>query len=260
MYEEISSKNNKFIKYVKKLYSSTKFRLSENCFVVEGRRLCEDAAKSGIQIEAILLTHDVILHQGELQTLLNLNARKIFISSEVVNFLADTKTSQGVFCVAKLKKSDESVTFDVKKDILLEHIQDPANLGAILRTAEAFGFDRVFVTSDCVDTYNPKVLRAAMGAVFRVDFVVVKDISKFIKNVQHNGVKVYAAVPDRLAVSVTKIGFGAKTIVVIGNEGNGISKDTLKLCDEKITLQMPGRAESLNAAIAAGIIMWEMKR
>ena len=258
LYEKITSKSNPYIKSLKKLYTSSKTRWSEGRYVIEGIRLCMDAFLSGAKISCILFAECVLQRDEKvLKDLLECECRKICISDEIATFLSDTKTSQGIFCVVDMEDKIESCQ-GIKKEILLECIQDPANLGAVLRSAEAFGFERIYLTCDCVDVYNPKVLRASMGAVFRVNFVFVDSVENFICTMHENGAKVYASVPDVAANSIQALDLSTPMCVMIGNEGNGLSKAALDMCDNRVTIPMKGRAESLNASVAASIIMWKL--
>jgi TrmH family RNA methyltransferase len=140
----------------------------------------------------------------------------------------------------------------------LEEISNPSNFGAICRTAEAVGLDGIIIKGGC-DIYNPKVLRAAMGALFRLDVVVTDDLISLLNTLKTNSMKIYGSVPDANAEKITNIDKSQGMVCVIGNEGNGIS-DEVKGFSELVTIPMNGYAESLNAAAAATIIMWEMMR
>lgn len=130
----------------------------------------------------------------------------------------------------------------------------------MLRTCEAFGFDGAILSSGCCDPYSPKVLRGAMGAVFRLPLYRTDDIVSLIRTCKSNGMRPLASVPDSQAVSITSVRFFRGVIMCIGNEGNGLSNELITACGEKITIPMAGHAESLNAATAAAILMWEMSR
>jgi TrmH family RNA methyltransferase len=136
----------------------------------------------------------------------------------------------------------------------LENLQDPSNLGAISRTAEAFGLDGIFLKGGC-DPYSPKSLRASMGALLRIPVYQTHDL---FKEFDKAGLVSYAAVIDKDAQKLGTVSFAPGSVVIIGNEANGIAKETIARCDNRITIPMDGKAESLNAAIAASIIMWEM--
>jgi tRNA(Leu) C34 or U34 (ribose-2'-O)-methylase TrmL len=143
--------------------------------------------------------------------------------------------------------------------LALDTVQNPDNLGAISRTAEAFGIDGMVICGGC-DIYNPKALRASMGALFRLPVKVCKSLEDEINLCKNIGIQSFATVPDRDAYDITKTDFSKGALCIIGNEGNGVSKEIIDVCDKKITIKMQGRAESLNAAAAASILIWEMMR
>lgn len=255
--KEILSKDNKLIKYIAKLQSSAKFRREEGKFIAEGLRVCVEAALSSACIEAVLVTDNALAkHESELAPLLGCGAEIYLTSDKALSAACDTKTPQGVICV--IKTLDNNIDLDTinNKYILLENVQDPSNLGTVLRTADALGLSGVIMTADCCDIYSPKVCRGAMGALFRVPFKIIDDAPAFIREFNKSG-KSYAAVV-RNADSVTDADFTDKTLIAVGNEGNGLTKETIEACSGAVTIKMYNNAESLNASIAAAILMWEM--
>ena len=175
--------------------------------------------------------------------------------------MSDVKSSQGIFCVCKMKKAFTADLLDRnKKYIAGETIQDPSNLGAFFRTSEALGIDAIILSDDCCDVYSPKVLRGSMGAVFRMPVFVLSDFADELKKLTDAGFETFAAVVDKNAKSITSCDFTNGGIAVIGNEGNGLTKEAVEACRYAVTIPMKGRAESLNASAAAMIIMWEMSR
>lgn len=255
--KEITSKDNKLIKYISKLQTSAKFRREEQKFIAEGLRVCVEAALSNADIESVLVTEEALSkHKDTLRPLLESSAEIYLTSEKAISAACDTKSPQGVVCV--VKTLDNNIDFDTinNKYILLESIQDPSNLGTILRTADALGVCGVIMTRDCCDIYSPKVCRGAMGALFRVPHMFVEDAVSFIGEFNKTGTS-YAAVV-REATPVRACSFEGSTLVAIGNEGNGLTDATASACSHRITIPMTGIAESLNAAIAAGILMWEM--
>lgn len=262
---DILSKDNPKIKYVKKLICNGNFRKKEKYFAIEGFRLCYDAFLSNMLINEVFYTDGAAAKfYDKLKCIIDSAKNAYKVSEEILKSISDTKTPQGIVCVCqKLDKHFSLNTIlNIGKFIILEKIQDPANLGAILRTAEALGINFVIMSKDCCDIYNSKTLRGSMGAVFRVNIIFSEDIIETIKSLQNNNVKVYAAVPNRSANLITKIQINKEnsTGIAIGNEGNGLSKEIINICNNKVTIPMLGRAESLNAAMAAGILMWEMMR
>ncbi len=253
----ISSKDNKLIKYIKKLQQSSKFRREEKRFVSEGLRVCLEAATSGAEIKYLLVTENALNKHGDaLKTLID-SASEVYLTGEkAMESACDTQTPQGVICVVKtLDNNIDSDTIN-NKYIMVENVQDPSNLGTILRTADALGINGVIITRDSCDVYSPKVCRGAMGALFRVPMIFIDNPSDFIEKFNQTGTSYAAVVRD--AVPVTDIKFEGNSLIVIGNEGNGITDATASVCTHRITIPMSNNAESLNASIAAGILMWEM--
>lgn len=255
----ISSKDNRIIKNISKLLSKSKYRKEQGLFVVEGIRLCTDAIKSGSAIDTFICTEEAVIKYPDAVKELESNANNSFIvTPSIFSILSDTKTPQGVICV--VKALDNKPQFDKinNKYVLLQNMQDPSNLGAVLRSADALGFSGIILTKDCCDIYSPKVCRASMGAIFRVPFTVCDDECEFVKEFNSYGTS-YAAVV-RNGTSITEFKYDGTSLICIGNEGNGLTDDLVKACTHPVTIPMKGNAESLNAAAAAGIIMWEMIR
>ncbi len=255
----INAKNNPKIKEVKSLLTSSKDRRNSGLFVVEGVRLCCDALISGCEIESVFCTENCAEKYGEEISALRNGCKSFYtVSNEVLKAISDTVTPQGVVCTVKFKQNSFEYEKD-KKYIALDTIQNPDNLGAISRTAEALGLDGMVIFGGC-DIYNPKALRASMGALFRLPVCICDSLESEILKCQKLGIDVLATVPDRDAKNVITVDFSKGAMCVIGNEGNGVSEEIIEKCSDKITIKMDGRAESLNAAAAASIIMWEMTR
>ena len=253
----ITAKNNPKIKEIKVLLTSSKDRKNSGLFVLEGVRLCLDAVKSGCEITTAFCTENCAeKYADSIADLKNACKDFYFVSEDVLKSISDTVTPQGVVCVVKMRSNDFEYQ-QGKKYIALDTIQNPDNLGAISRTAEAFGIDGMVICGGC-DIYNPKALRASMGALFRLPVKVCKSLSEEIEICKNVGIQSFATVPDRDAHDITKTDFSSGALCIIGNEGNGVSKEIIDACDYKITIKMQGRAESLNAAAAASITMWEL--
>jgi len=255
----ISSKDNSLIKNIIKLNKSAKQRREQQLFVAEGLRLCEDAMLSGVEIEHLVITENAMnKFEDKITQLIKYSKSSCMVSNSIFSLLSDTKTPQGILCV--IKTLDKACLFDkIKcngKILALDNIQDPTNMGTILRTAEAIGIDGIVMSADCCDIYSPKVVRGSMGAVFRIPYIISDTISDFLNN--NPSIASYASVVEHNAEKVTDLKFESPCIVAIGNEGNGLKEETINACNRKITIPMQGRAESLNAAVAASILMWEM--
>ena len=260
--EYISSKENQTIKYIKKLISSASFRREEGLFVAEGLRLCEDALRSGAAVTCALFSETLAAKNPALVGRVSAVCREVYaVRDSIFSTVSDTKTPQGVLFV--IKRLDKKLDFDTMKKngkiLALEAIQDPVNLGTILRSAEALGADAVVLSRDCCDVYAPKVIRGSMGAVFRLPLTEAEDLSDFITAFNRIGTS-YAAVLDRDSRIVSECDFSSLSLCALGNEGNGLTPATVAACTHKVFIPMPGGAESLNVSAAAAILLWEMIR
>ena len=235
----ISSKENPRVKQLSKLQKSARFRRQSGLFIAEGLRICRDAMKSGAEILTLYVTERATeKYPGQFGELQSCAGETILLSPSVFASVSDTQTPQGFLCT--IKTLDKTIQFDT------------------IKTAEAFGISGVILSADCCDIYNPKVVRGSMGAVFRVPFHICEGIPAFLS--QYNGLCSYAAVVDRDAEKISEISFREPCVTVIGNEGNGLTKETIAACDHRVTIPMKGKAESLNASAAATVIIWEMLR
>lgn len=258
--EFITSKDNKRIKSIKKLISSSSFRREEHRFTAEGLRLCDDALQSGAEIDAAFFSESFFeKHPDFVDRAKSVASSCFLLKNSIFSTLCDTKTPQGVLFV--IKTLDKTPDFDKMnkngKVVVLDNVQDPANLGTILRSAEAFGVDLVVLGSDCCDIYAPKVIRGSMGAVFRQRFVITDDLPGFIRRFNAFGTS-YAAVLDRESTPLSACDFSSSTLCAVGNEGNGLSEAVIAACSRKVFIPMKGGAESLNVSAAASILIWEM--
>ena len=261
--ETITSRENAGVKEYCKLVTAKKQRDAAGKFAAEGVRLTLEAFQNGVRIEKVFFTAGAEKRYGEkLFELLNSGIPAALITEEISRRMSDTDSPQGVFAVCK--KLDKSLPAGK-----IEHegvyaalcgLQDPGNIGTILRTAEAFGVRGVVLSTSCCDLYNPKVLRASMGTVFRLPTRIANDFCGQLKSFSASGIPTYAAVVDDTARSVKDISFFGKGVAVIGNEGNGLDQEVADCCDVRMTIRMKGMTESLNAAMAAGILLWEMTR
>lgn len=255
----ITSKDNPVIKLYQKLSSSKKERLQYGLFVLEGLRIVEDALREQREVTHLILTEKAKDKFGEelLQADLR-DTRVVVISNELGNRIASTDNTQGVFAVCPIPVKRRPVFRSGGRYIVLYGLQDPGNVGMIIRTADALGIDGVIMSGSC-ELYSPKVIRSTMGSVFRMDIFVENDSDALFAILAGNGVETSAAVIDKDAAPVTKCSFEGAQAVFIGNEGNGLPADIAERCDRRITIPMEGSINSLNAAMAAGILMWELK-
>ena len=261
----VTSKENPNIKLFQKLVTSKKARDEHNMFLLEGLRLICDAIMENLELHCVFITESTLEKHSEALNLLKekkLDKKIIFISDELGKKLSDTINPQGIYAICK--KLDKIFNADKilvnGKYIILNNVQDPGNIGTIIRTADAVGIDGIILTGSCCDIYNPKVVRSTMGSIFRMKIWDCGDIAEVLKIFHNKKIKSYAAVVDADVHSLTECDFSGSCCVLIGNEGNGLTDETTALCDEKLTIKMHGNINSLNAAMAAGITMWEMLR
>ncbi len=260
---EISSKDNPLIGEMRQLLSQAKYRKKTGRFVIEGVRLCEDAVRSGAVVTTFVYTERAKQQYGDVWAKLDAAADKsVCIAERLAPLVADTKTPQGFFAVCQdvRRPFADDILRHGGRYIALENIQDPANIGTIVRTAEAMGLDGLLVSADCCDLTAPKVVRGSMGGVFRLPIVECADFPSAIQQWQAAGLPVYACVPDRAADSIRTVSFRTGGIALIGNEANGLTPSTIAAATGRVTIPMDGNAESLNAAVAASIVAWEMTR
>ncbi len=264
-FPRIASRQNQLVRRAAALAKSAEDRRKEGLFLCEGARLCRDAARSGISIQACFFTGQALEKYREyLEPVLSVCKERYLVSDPVAGLLSSTKTSQGVFCLCGFPGTLQTgvIGFAPQESCLvLENLQDPGNLGTVLRTAEALGVRRIFLLGDCCDPLSPKVLRASMGAVFRAELCLEPSGERLKQLLERYGYRLHAAVPDPAAKRVTEVGFSQGLhAVFIGNEGNGLTAETIGLCHDWVTIPMNGRAESLNASAAATILLWELCR
>lgn len=257
----ISAKDNPLIKNTVKLKKSARHRRKNGLFIAEGVRVCIDAMLSGADIEVFFVTESATEKNPEEYSMLSGYSKTThFVTPAVFSQISDTQTPQGFLCLVKtLDKSCQFDTIKVNgKMIALEQMQDPNNLGTVLRSAEAFGIDGVILSADCCDIYSPKVVRGSMGAVFRLPFIICDSVPEYLRD--NPSVISYAAVVDAQATPIAEFDFKPPCVALIGNEGNGLRTKTVAACTHRLTIPMNGKAESLNAAVAASILIWEMTK
>lgn len=260
---KISSAANEKIKQYKKLSGDKKLRAKERLFILEGARLVSDAATEGVDIRTVFVTENACEKYSELlKPVFDLSDCTFYsITEEISKKLSETGMPQGVFAVCGMPDtSAENISGNIKKDgryLILDNIQDPGNMGTMLRTADACGIDGVFVCS-CCDIFSPKTVRSAMGSIMRVK-TALTDAQNAVRTLKEHGVTVYAAVIDSSAMSVRDCDFSRGGAVMIGNEGSGLTDEHAALADMAVTIKMHGRVNSLNAAAAAAILMWELE-
>lgn len=253
----IESKENNFFKSIKKL-KERRFRQKEGKFILEGFRLIEEAVKANMEIEYIILSqgNEEKLYNSSLKEVINDDKIYVFSSSLFLQ-ISSTEHPQGVIAVVKNKKM--TIDLDGGFFLVCDKVQDPGNLGTIIRTGHAAGVDGIILTKGTVDIYNDKTIRSTMGSIFYVPIFYDDEDFSIIKKLKDNGV---ALVTTSLEESKNffEENLKGKIMLAVGNEGNGISNELFELASKKVKIPMPGGAESLNVAIATSIILFEKVR
>ena len=266
---EITSRDNRLVKEIRRLLADARYRRMSGRMALEGARLCTDAVRSGVRLETVLYTARAARQYPQaVETLLAACEQAAEITEPLAGNIGDTATPQGIFGIAGIPAGmrpldNDGVFAKINKNgryIALEDVQDPVNLGTVIRTAEALGLDGMLLSSGCCDLLSPKVLRGSMGGVFRLPFFLPADFRETISRLGAGGMACWACVVDGAADPLPGTALGAGCLCVIGNEGNGLTPQTVQACTGRLTIRMPGRAESLNASTAAALVMWEMVR
>ena len=237
----ITSINNEYIKEISKL-NEKKYRDKSNKYLIEGLHLVTEALKYDI-IDTIIIREDFSYET---------NIKHIIVSNEVMKKLSDNPSIPKIMAVVNKKES----TIKGNKILLLDRLQDPGNLGTIIRSAVAFNFDTIILSNDTVDLYNSKVLRSTQGMLFNIN-ILRQDLTNVINELKNNNYTIYGTKVDN-GNDVKEIDKINKFALIIGNEGTGISDNILKQCDKYLYIKMNNNCESLNAGVAASILMYEM--
>lgn len=260
--EPILSRENSRIKEYCKLTSGKQARKKAGKFTLEGTRLCKEALLSNVEVEYAFVTSSWCDAHSELLEQLEHKEIPVYeIAGQLEQKLSETSGPQGVYfvCRALTPISPETLA-GYKKILCLYDIQDPGNLGTMIRSADAFGFEAVVLSGCCCDLFSPKVLRSTMGSVFHLPYLMAEDMPSFEEAMAGMGLVSAAAVVEGADLEAGCCNLPEIHLLYIGNEGNGLPEDFSQLCRYRITLPMKGKAESLNAAMAAGILMWELTK
>ena len=252
----ITSTSNPQVKRLLLLQKKSKARNEEGVFVVEGLRMFAEVPQE--RVEKVYVSETLYNKKHDLNWA---EFPVEILSDSVFKHVSDTQTPQGVLCIVKQKKYDLATLIDIENPhfMLLDNLQDPGNLGTIVRTAEGAGVDAVFMSKDCVDIYNPKTIRSTMGSIYRMPTIYIEDTVNLLEIFKEKGIKSYAAHLDGKN-SYDKEDYRAGTAILIGNEGNGLREEVSKKADIWVRIPMEGQVESLNAAIAASVFMFEVAR
>lgn len=253
----ITSTGNPQVKWLMQLQRKSKARNEEKVFVVEGLRMFAEVPEE--RVKKVYVSES--LHNKKKQELKLERFTLEVLSDSVFQHVSDTKTPQGILCVVKQKEYDVEALINMKNPhfMVLDNLQDPGNLGTIVRTAEGAGVDAVFLSKESVDIYNPKTIRSTMGSIYRMPVIYIEDLLELLKIFKQKGIKSYAAHLEGKN-SYDKENYQSGTAILIGNEGNGLRDEIANNADVWVQIPMQGKVESLNAAIAASILMFEVYR
>lgn len=258
--EKITARTNDKIKHAVRLGESASLRKEAGEFFLEGARLCFDAVHTGIEIKQAFFTAKALRKYSEYtESIIASSGICYEISAEVSQKLSGTENPQGVFCICAVKNEGAAKLNPKGKYIALENLQDPSNLGAVCRSAEALGLDGLIVSGGC-DIYNPKALRAAMGSSLRMPVISADNLPALLEEANSLGMQTLASVPRNTATDIRKISMEGGVVCCVGNEGSGLTEETIGVCTSAVTIPMSGRAESFNASAAAAILAWELMR
>ena len=253
--EIVSSRKNANVRLLRQFLREKSARDEHGIFAVEGDHLCGELIRAGFKVTFAAYTEKAAAKYPDTAAMLKEKADTVIvITEELSEYISDTKSPQGLFAAAEIQDGASVLDENARKIVVLDGVQDPGNVGTVIRAAEALGADGAVLVNGCADTWSPKTLRASMGSVFRLPVInaAADDLPKLL-----SGFTVYGAMLDSTAKRLGEEKFPEKTAVVIGSEGAGISPKVAELCGEKIYIPIKG-AESLNAAMAAAIILWEL--
>lgn len=250
--ERITSRSNPLIARLRKLNSKRFFRREEGLFVGEGPKLLAEAVKWGVELDTVICVKDFALPE------LPDRVRVVEVPEDLLAFAADTESPQGVIFLCRGQDTALPEELTGCRYLILDGVQDPGNVGTIWRTADAFGADALILCGGCADPRAPKTVRATMGAAFRLP-VYEGTLEEVAEKLSAAGIPLYATALREDTEDVRSADL-TRSAVIIGSEGRGVSEKALSLCTKTLKIPMTERCESLNAGIAAGVVLWEMFR
>ena len=253
----ITSTANPQVKNLIQLVKKAKVRNEQRLFVVEGIRMFREIPEGWL--DRIYVSEHFMEEESHVKVLQGKNYE--VLANHVFESVSDTKTPQGILCLVKMPDYtlEEVIPKENAHLLILESIQDPGNLGTMFRTGEGAGISGVILSRDTVDLFNPKTIRSTMGSVYRIPFLIADDLEAVIGEMKKQGVHLYAA-HLKGEQSYDRFDYRESTAFLIGNEGNGLSERTASLADTYVRIPMEGKVESLNAAMASGILLYEAAR
>ena len=259
-YTEITSRKNGAVAFAASL-SDKRERDASGLFPIEGIKLFCEAVKEGFEIDSVFFTREALGKYAVSLESAEIGSAYI-VTDEVYSRMTTEKAPQGIYACVKKKDNSALLERELEKGslVILDGIQNPQNIGAIFRSAYSLGFDRIILSADCADIYGPKCSRAAMGSLFKVKAFCCGDIPTVIGKIRENGNRVFCAALSEKSKKLGDVTFLKGDCIVIGNEGHGVSPETLDACGNTLYIPMNEGAESLNAACAASLLFWEMRK
>ena len=255
----ITSKENEKVKHIKKL-KDKKYRDEKSQYIIEGVKMIEEAIAENQVVDTVVICEEYINNDTLSSKFLYEIAENecIYVNEKIFSSLTDVVNPQGILAIMDKNNSNKKIDYTDKFILILDDVQDPGNLGTILRTADSVGLKQIVVSKGSVDIYNSKVVRSTMGAIFRTRVIEVEDMEETILQIKKEKFKVLVtSLNTDKSIYDKKLD---KVAVVIGNEARGVSEKVIKKADELVKIPMLGRAESLNASVAASVIMYEYVR
>lgn len=254
----ITSRKNDAVRRLREVLRDKSLRDSEGIFCAEGDHLCGELSRSGYEIILAAVTERAAEKYPQTAASLREHSREVVtISQELAEYISDTKAPQGLFALAEKSRRAPGLS-SARRLVLLDGVQDPGNVGTIIRTAEALGLDGAVLSADCADIWSPKTLRASMGSALRLP-CMTGALPDIIMSLRELGFTVYGSMLDSTALRLGEFRFPEKAAVVIGSEGSGIAPATAEACGNAVYIPITG-AESLNAACAAAMLLWELSK
>ena len=255
----ISSKDNEFVKHVKKL-KEKKYREINQEFIIEGIKLVKEAIEEKANIKNIIICDNCedsgIIPKNLMYEIAKYNC--IYVTENILKTMSDVNAPQGILAIISMNNKNNEIDYSQDIIVALDDIQDPGNLGTILRTVDSVGLNQILVSKGTADCYNPKVVGSTMGAIFRIKIIECENLEQTLKETQKNNFKIVVS-SLQTKNSLNDINFDKK-VIIIGNEANGVEPQIQKIADEKIKIPMLGKTESLNASVATGVILYEYVR
>lgn len=254
----ITSKDNETVKHIRKL-KEKKYRDEFGEYIIEGIKLINEAIEEDLNVKTIVVCDNCdkeVINQTSMYEVAK--HKCVYVDEKVFNTITEVKNPQGILAVIEKKGGEKEINYNEDLIVILDDIQDPGNLGTILRTVDSIGLTQIIVSKKSGDVYNSKVVRSSMGGIFRLNVIESNNLVETIQNIKKHKYTVISTSLDT-DKSIYDIEY-KKTAIVIGNEANGVSKEVQEISDTKIKIPMLGKTESLNASVATGIVLYEYVR